>query len=111
MVERRRRDNINERIQELSHLIPEESDLGARLHKGQILQRAAEYIRHLQDVVYSQTQELKIFRPDYEPPSFNYSARKGSFDFTASVNTESNADGMSSNVSTPQNFNNLNLGD
>jgi len=73
-VERRRRDNINEKIQELASIIPEEfmtppsalgpaSPLGAspathhapdgtiKHNKGIILRKSVDYIRSLQDVV------------------------------------------------------------
>ena len=78
-MERRRRDNINDRIQELAMLVPEEGD-PAKMHKGQVLQRSAEYIRYLQDVVKAQTAELKMFNPNYEPPSFESSDRKGNLE-------------------------------
>ncbi|KAI3640158.1 hypothetical protein MIR68_001036 [Amoeboaphelidium protococcarum] len=49
-VERRRRDNINERIQELSTMVPPlpagEDD--GKMHKGSILKRSIDYIRYLQ---------------------------------------------------------------
>jgi hypothetical protein len=48
-VERRRRDNINEKIQELSSLLPEfASDAQNKPNKGVILRRSVEYIRHMQ---------------------------------------------------------------
>lgn len=73
-VERRRRDNINEKIQELASIIPDEfmtpphaltasSPLGAspsthhapdgtvKHNKGVILRKSVDYIRSLQDVV------------------------------------------------------------
>ncbi|KNE61282.1 hypothetical protein AMAG_07023 [Allomyces macrogynus ATCC 38327] len=51
-VERRRRDNINERIQEMGLLLPETytgSDAStAKAHKGQILRKAVDYVGDLQ---------------------------------------------------------------
>jgi hypothetical protein len=48
-VERRRRDHINEKIQELSSLLPEfASDQQNKPNKGTILKRSVEYIRHMQ---------------------------------------------------------------
>lgn len=48
-VERRRRDHINEKIQELSALLPEfASDATNKPNKGVVLRRSVEYIRHMQ---------------------------------------------------------------
>ena len=48
-VERRRRDHINEKIQELSSLLPEfPSDAQNKPNKGVILSRSVDYIRHMQ---------------------------------------------------------------
>ena len=48
-VERRRRDHINEKIQELSGLLPEfASDAQNKPNKGVILKRSVDYIRHMQ---------------------------------------------------------------
>lgn len=56
-VERRRRDNINERIHELAGMVPpspqEMEDGGdnvadGKLHKGLVLKRSIDYIRALQ---------------------------------------------------------------
>jgi hypothetical protein len=48
-VERRRRDNINDRIQELLTLLPETSlDPVNKPHKGFILRKSVDYIRNLQ---------------------------------------------------------------
>ncbi|KAF9978958.1 hypothetical protein BGZ73_007845 [Actinomortierella ambigua] len=62
-VERRRRDNINEKIQELSTLLPETYiDTANKPNKGVILRKSVDYIRHLQQLVASQTsrnQELE----------------------------------------------------
>ena len=52
IVERRRRDNINDRIQELGTLLPEsltaEEGGVARLNKGTILRKSVEQIRMMQ---------------------------------------------------------------
>ncbi|KAF9286398.1 hypothetical protein BGZ68_002925 [Mortierella alpina] len=62
-VERRRRDNINEKIQELSTLLPDcYVDAANKPNKGVILRKSVDYIRHLQQLVASQTnrnQELE----------------------------------------------------
>ncbi|TPX58325.1 hypothetical protein SpCBS45565_g08023 [Spizellomyces sp. 'palustris'] len=48
-VERRRRDNINEKIQELATLLPDfASDSQNKPNKGVILRRSVEYIRQMQ---------------------------------------------------------------
>ncbi|OAJ39476.1 hypothetical protein BDEG_23316 [Batrachochytrium dendrobatidis JEL423] len=48
-VERRRRDHINEKIHELSNLLPEfASDIQNKPNKGVILRRSVDYIRHMQ---------------------------------------------------------------
>ncbi|KAF9218040.1 hypothetical protein BGZ59_000014 [Podila verticillata] len=55
-VERRRRDNINEKIQELSTLLPDcYVDAANKPNKGVILRKSVDYIRHLQQLVASQT--------------------------------------------------------
>ncbi|KAF8580173.1 HLH-domain-containing protein, partial [Ramaria rubella] len=66
-VERRRRDNINEKISELATLIPdvphedddrERKDAAAagavKANKGMILRKSVEYIRYLQQLVNAQ---------------------------------------------------------
>ncbi|KAJ1558783.1 hypothetical protein HK096_004326 [Nowakowskiella sp. JEL0078] len=48
-VERRRRDNINEKIQELATLLPDLAlDAQNKPNKGIILHRSVDYIRHIQ---------------------------------------------------------------
>lgn len=55
-MERRRRDNINEKIQELSTLLPDcYVDAANKPNKGVILRKSVDYIRHLQQLVASQT--------------------------------------------------------
>ncbi|ORX94610.1 hypothetical protein K493DRAFT_189571, partial [Basidiobolus meristosporus CBS 931.73] len=44
-VERKRRDNINHTILEISQLIPHEAAVSAKLNKGSILRLAADYIK------------------------------------------------------------------
>ncbi|KAJ2008998.1 Cell morphogenesis protein PAG1 [Coemansia thaxteri] len=54
-VERRRRDNINERIQELYTLLPDMMiDPNTKLNKGVILKKSVEYIRQLQQMIQNQ---------------------------------------------------------
>jgi len=51
-VERRRRDNINEKIQELATLLPDNMlDSNNRPNKGSILRKSVDYIRQLQQQV------------------------------------------------------------
>ncbi|PKY32103.1 HLH-domain-containing protein [Rhizophagus irregularis] len=51
-VERRRRDNINEKIQELSTLLPDlYVDSANKPNKGVILRKSVDYIRRLQSMV------------------------------------------------------------
>ncbi|RIA91802.1 helix-loop-helix DNA-binding domain-containing protein [Glomus cerebriforme] len=51
-VERRRRDNINEKIQELSTLLPDlYVDSANKPNKGVILRKSVDYIRHLKSMV------------------------------------------------------------
>lgn len=63
LVERRRRDNINEKIQELSTLLPDcYIDTSNKPNKGVILRKSVDYIRHLQQLVATQSsrnQELE----------------------------------------------------
>ncbi|XP_077983449.1 transcription factor EC-like isoform X2 [Glandiceps talaboti] len=48
MIERRRRFNINDRIQELGTLLPKNIDPDQRMNKGTILKSSVDYIRKLQ---------------------------------------------------------------
>ncbi|ORX95462.1 HLH-domain-containing protein [Basidiobolus meristosporus CBS 931.73] len=47
-VERKRRDNINHTILEISRLIPQEPTSSTKLNKGNILRMAVDYIKELQ---------------------------------------------------------------
>ncbi|RCH77492.1 Transcription factor E3, partial [Rhizopus stolonifer] len=47
-VERRRRDNINDRIQELATLLPDSRE-AVKLNKGAILRKSVDHIRYLHD--------------------------------------------------------------
>lgn len=47
-VERRRRENINERIHELATLLPDSQE-AVKLNKGTILRKSVDYIRYLHD--------------------------------------------------------------
>ena len=56
-VERRRRDHMNEMIQELSNMMPEyPEDSKTKPHKGVILKRSVDYIRNLQTYAGQQAQ-------------------------------------------------------
>ncbi|KAI5615840.1 microphthalmia-associated transcription factor [Silurus asotus] len=58
LIERRRRFNINDRIKELSTLIPKSSDPDLRWNKGTILKASVDYIRKLQrDQQHAKEQE------------------------------------------------------
>jgi len=60
-VERRRRDNINERITELSILVPdcvESNSPQFKPNKGIVLKKSADYIRHL--IEYNKKLQLQI---------------------------------------------------
>lgn len=60
IVERRRRDNINDRIQELGTLLPDSIDDGVnRLNKGTILRKSVEQIRKLQSDVAQYQQRVR----------------------------------------------------
>lgn len=53
LVERRRRDNINDRIVELSMIVPdcaEDEQSSLKTNKGVVLRKSADYIRHLQEM-------------------------------------------------------------
>ncbi|RKP11931.1 helix-loop-helix DNA-binding domain-containing protein, partial [Piptocephalis cylindrospora] len=64
-VERRRRDNINEKIQELSHLVPDcfgainAAASGMKANKGAILRKSVDYIRQLQSLVNQQSGRMR----------------------------------------------------
>ncbi|KAI8092594.1 uncharacterized protein BX664DRAFT_327666 [Halteromyces radiatus] len=61
-VERRRRENINERIQELGTLLPEmmaETNANNKPNKGAILRHSVDHIRHLQQEVNSYSRRVQ----------------------------------------------------
>jgi cob(I)alamin adenosyltransferase len=61
LVERRRRENINERIQELGTLLPEimAEPANNKPNKGAILRHSVDHIRQLQQQVQSYSQRVK----------------------------------------------------
>lgn len=60
IVERRRRDNINDRIQELGTLLPDSVDDGVnRLNKGTILRKSVDQIKKLQNDVAQHKQRVR----------------------------------------------------
>lgn len=78
-MERRRRDNINDRIQELCSLLPETALENANLgpnnkpNKGAILRKSVDHIRQLQQEVQSYHQRvedlentLKMYRQEQD---------------------------------------------
>ncbi|KAJ2077818.1 Cell morphogenesis protein PAG1 [Coemansia sp. RSA 988] len=67
-VERRRRDNINDRIQELYMLLPESMiDLNMKPNKGVILKKSVEYIRQLQQALQSQNARIQELESGVSP--------------------------------------------
>lgn len=68
MVERRRRDHINEMIKELGCLVDEGDGESVRMNKGEILQRSVERLRYLEQVIHHQRQHLALVDPAYELP-------------------------------------------
>lgn len=68
MVERRRRDHINEMIKELGCLVDEGDGESLRMNKGEILERAVERLRYLEQVVRHQRQHLAQVDPVYQLP-------------------------------------------
>ncbi|KAJ2851024.1 Cell morphogenesis protein PAG1 [Coemansia brasiliensis] len=59
-VERRRRDNINDRIHELYELLPESIiDLSVKPNKGVILKKSVEYIHQLNQIIHSQNLRIQ----------------------------------------------------
>lgn len=60
LVERRRRDNINDRIQELGTLLPEAAidDGVTRMNKGTILRKSVEQIRKMQHDISQYQQRI-----------------------------------------------------
>jgi histidinol dehydrogenase len=59
-VERRRRDHINEKIGELSQLLPEfAGDAQNKPNKGTILKRSVDYVRHIQAFAAKQIERNK----------------------------------------------------
>ncbi len=67
-VERRRRDHINEMIHQLGLIVDDGDGESIRLNKGEILQRAVERIRFLEQVVQVQRDHLAIVDPTFELP-------------------------------------------
>ncbi|KAF9579082.1 hypothetical protein BGW38_004816, partial [Lunasporangiospora selenospora] len=96
-VERRRRDNINEKIQELSTLLPDVYiDTANKPNKGVILRKSVDYIRHLQQLVESQN--LRNQELEAQLQSKNQGGQSGTNPSTAQGNDGSN----SSAVADPQ---------
>lgn len=59
-VERRRRDHINEKISELSQLLPEfAGDAQNKPNKGTVLKRSVDYLRHIQTFAVKQMERNK----------------------------------------------------
>ncbi|CAO3611324.1 unnamed protein product [Cunninghamella echinulata] len=58
-VERRRRENINDRIQELGTLLPDVMTDTTKPNKGAILRKSVDHIRQLQQEVSTYSQRIK----------------------------------------------------
>lgn len=67
-VERRRRDHINEMIQQLGSLVEDGEGEAGRMNKGEILQKAVERIRMLQMAVELQGTRLAQVDPNFKLP-------------------------------------------
>ncbi|KAK9687828.1 hypothetical protein K7432_014632 [Basidiobolus ranarum] len=63
-VERKRRDNINHTIFEISQLIPHETTTSTKLNKGSILRLAADYIKEVQAENRRLTADLERCKTD-----------------------------------------------
>ncbi|KAG9307315.1 hypothetical protein G9A89_017143 [Geosiphon pyriformis] len=94
-VERRRRDNINEKIQELSTLLPDSfNDSANKPNKGVILRKSVDYIRNLKQIVDQQdarNQELEAIVRELQ-------SKIGSTNLDSSVSSSLETDDQSSNM-------------
>ncbi|KAK9704059.1 hypothetical protein K7432_010407 [Basidiobolus ranarum] len=61
-VERKRRDNINATILEISHLLPGPEASSSKPNKGNILRLAAEYIKELKSELRSVRNEVRVLK-------------------------------------------------
>ncbi|KAJ2488896.1 hypothetical protein IWW37_004433 [Coemansia sp. RSA 2050] len=78
-VERRRRDNINERIQDLYSLLPDMMiDPNTKPNKGVILKKSVEYIRQLQQLIQSQSQRIREFETASMPSNIQHQPQSSS---------------------------------
>ncbi|CAG8722775.1 14741_t:CDS:2, partial [Racocetra persica] len=81
-VERRRRDNINEKIQELCALIPDNflyRSSTDKPNKGVILRKVVEYIKHLQQLIGEQQSHNIVLENtvmDMKPDMYNSNLNK-----------------------------------
>lgn len=83
-VERRRRDNINERIFELSTLLPERD--ASKNNKGTILRKSVDHIRLLHDKVNQYQQRVQ----ELENMLDMYRIRWGDLNNSATTTTATN---------------------
>ncbi|KAI9260013.1 Myc-type, basic helix-loop-helix domain-containing protein [Helicostylum pulchrum] len=90
-VERRRRDNINERIFELSTLLPERD--ASKNNKGTILRKSVDHIRLLHEKVNQYQQRVQ----ELESMLDMYRIRWGDLSTTTTANTTSNTANSNNN--------------
>lgn len=70
-VERRRRDNINERIAELGQIVPDAQSDSGKPQKGIILKKTTDYIRHLQRMNSDLVSRVKELEKELDDLKFN----------------------------------------
>jgi hypothetical protein len=70
-VERRRRDNINERIAELGQIVPDAQADSGKPQKGIILKKTTDYIRHLQRMNSDLVSRVKELEKELDDLKFN----------------------------------------
>ncbi|CAJ0925694.1 unnamed protein product, partial [Mesorhabditis belari] len=64
-IERLRRNNIKDRINELGLLLPKEASKEMKLNKGTILKASCDYIRQLEKGQYQQQNKLESAAKQY----------------------------------------------
>lgn len=71
-VERRRRENINDRIHELATLLPDSREV-VKLNKGTILRKSVEHIKQLHDKLIKHQQHINELENTLELYRVRYS--------------------------------------
>ncbi|KAG0218992.1 hypothetical protein BGX31_011461 [Mortierella sp. GBA43] len=109
-VERRRRDNINEKIQELSTLLPEiYVDSANKPNKGVILRKSVDYIRHLQQLVSSQATRNQELEAQLQAHHKQGGASPSATTPAAAANEDAKANGSGPGPQLQQDFNMLRI--